>query len=174
MSLPNYQMPVVDSPVDYSRLHTAEWIQARIAELQKLRPDPLIALAPGAPKDQERLFRGIARELCTLRDELELVKRLGVGAKWRPIDALPRTTPLNVARPVERIDTRSTLSTVGCYLKSGPILPLAVGPHIQGDDHGIGAKRFDQFVHQLRTCQGGSVYGDPSGAQVKNALGILD
>ena len=35
MSLPNYQLPVVDSPVDYSRLHTAEWIQARIAELQK-------------------------------------------------------------------------------------------------------------------------------------------
>ena len=95
MSLPNYQLPVVDSPVDYSRLHTAEWIQARIEELQKLRPDPLIALAPGAPKDQERLYRGIARELCALRDELELVKRLGVGAKWRPIDALPRTTPLN-------------------------------------------------------------------------------
>ena len=94
MSLPNYQLPVVDSPVDYSRLHTAEWIQARIEELQKLRPDPLIALAPGAPKDQERLYRGIARELCALRDELELVKRLGVGAKWRPVTGDTRF-PLN-------------------------------------------------------------------------------
>ena len=94
MTLPYFQGPIQDNPVDYARLRSLEELDARIAELQAARPDPLVALKPGAPRELEARYRAIARELCSLREERELVQRLGVGAKWHPVTGDTRF-PLN-------------------------------------------------------------------------------